>query len=99
MDKEIYDDDIRCVTRRHNRALRSVNRQLRRARERDKQETDEIVAALFDAPTEAETELWRLWHEGGFQPPTGPEDYREIVDVALRALKACRTAGEPAESV
>ena len=87
------------VVRLHNRALRSVNRGLRRQVERLKTHSDDLFIALCDTDVAAVQAMRRLWEEGGFQPPCGPEDYQEIVDVSIRALRAYRdTASAPAQS-
>ena len=75
------DDELRDVTRLHNRALRTVNRALRRQAERAKQQTDEVVAALFDAPVpegKAEAALRRIWERTGMA--CSPDNYEFIVD-------------------
>jgi regulator of sirC expression with transglutaminase-like and TPR domain len=78
---DIQDEELRDVTRAHNKALRLVNRQLRRAQERAKQEADEVVAALFDAPSEAEIAMRRIWDELGFT--CRPDDYDKVVEYVL----------------
>jgi hypothetical protein len=86
MEKIIYDDDIRDVTRLHNRALRTVNRSLRREAEKAKQRTDEIVAALFDAPaleSPAEAALRRIWERTGGILQCSPDDYDAIADAVI----------------
>jgi hypothetical protein len=86
MDKFYEDEEIRDATRLHNRALRTVNRALRRQAERAKQQTDEVVAALFDAPlidNTAEAAMRKLWEEGGFQPYCSPSDYDFVVKTIL----------------
>ena len=83
------DDELRDVTRLHNRALRTVNRALRRQAERAKQQTDEVVAALFDAPVpegKAEAALRRIWEQTGLEGICSPDDYERIVDFVLTEL-------------
>ena len=90
MEKIIYDDDIRDVTRLHNRALRTVNRRLRRQAEQAKQETDEIVAALFDAPAptgQAEIALRKIWDVAGIAHFCSPSDYEAIADHVIALLR------------
>ena len=80
------DDELRDVTRLHNRALRTVNRALRRQAERAKQQTDEVVAALFDAPVpegKAEAALRRIWERTGGILLCSPDDYEAIADSVI----------------
>jgi predicted ArsR family transcriptional regulator len=93
MDKFYEDEEIRDATRLHNRALRTVNKSLRKQAEIAKQQTDEIVAALFDAPAPtnaAEEALRKLWEEGGYAPFCSPEDYDKLVDHAIESMKFSR---------
>ncbi len=76
--------DERSVTRLQNRALRTVNRLLRRRQEQIQAETDKVVAALFEVPTEAETALRELWERAGLS--CSPEDYPQIVEDVIAAL-------------
>ena len=83
------DDELRDVTRLHNRALRTVNRRLRRQAEQAKQETDEIVAALFDAPAPtnaAEEALRRIWEKLDGKILCGPDDYEAIANTVIQAM-------------
>ena len=95
-EQELHDD--RSVTRLHNRALRSVNRGLRRLTERLQAHSDDLFIELCNTDVAAQYAMRRLWEEGGFQPPCGPEDYDEIVETSIRALRAYRDAqaSEPA---
>jgi hypothetical protein len=99
MEKILYDDDIRDATRLHNRALRTVNKSLRKQAEIAKQQTDEIVAALFDAPapiSAAEEALRRIWERTGGILLCSPDDYEAIADSVIArydgGLKPAETA-------
>jgi hypothetical protein len=87
---DIQDEELRDVTRAHNKALRLVNRQLRRAQERAKQEADEVVAALFDAPSEAEIAMRRIWEKTGLgeNHDIRPDDYDGIADYVITCMKS-----------
>lgn len=78
-------DEMRSITRLQNRALRTVNRNLRRTAEKLQQQTDETVAALFDAPveTEAESALREIWEKTGMVLQCAPDDYQAIVEVVV----------------
>lgn len=82
--------DERDVVRLQNRALRMVVRGLRRKTERVQAHSDTLFVALCESDMAAGRAMRRLWEEGGFQPPCGPEDYQEIVDTAVRALQILR---------
>lgn len=89
MEKILYDDDIRDATRLHNRALRTVNKSLRKQAEIAKQQTDEIVAALFDAPapiSAAEEALRRIWEKLDGKILCGPDDYEAIANTVIQAM-------------
>lgn len=79
-------DEIRSVTRLQNRALRTVNRLLRRRQEQIQGETDKVVAALFEAPNESEAELAlrEIWERAGLS--CSPDDYPQIVEDVIKAL-------------
>jgi hypothetical protein len=79
-------EEIKSATRHHNRALRTVNRGLRRRTERLALQGDELFAALCEVDVVAQSALRELWERGGFQPPIGPEDYEIIVERSIAAL-------------
>lgn len=82
--------EMQSVVRGHNRTLRRIVSTLRRRIENGKVYTDGLFIELCNTKPVAEQAMRRLWEEGGFQPPCGPEDYEEIVETALRALKTYR---------
>jgi len=82
--------EMQSVVRRQNRTLRRIVSSLRKRVRREGERSDTLFAALCETSPAAELSLRRLWEEGGFQPPCGPEDYDEIVDVSIRALKVYR---------
>lgn len=91
--------EIQSVVRGHNRTLRRIVGILRSRLQTNKSYQDALFVELCNSSPAAAVALRRLWEEGGFQPPCGPEDYEHVVDVSLRALKAYRdTAQAPAQS-
>lgn len=81
------------VLRLQNRALRTVNRNLR-ANVRDLTYRQEATFALLcETETEAERALRELWEGGGFE--CGPQDYQEIVGLCLAALRYIAIPHEP----
>lgn len=83
MPQEIIEDDsIRDVVRLHNRALRTLNKNIRRKLEQVRKETDETVAALFEAPSEAESALAAIHNR--LQLDCDPLDYEAIVNIATQ---------------
>lgn len=86
--------EIQSVVRGHNRMLRRIVHTLRARIHTNKAYEDALFIELCNTSPAAEQELRRLWEEGGFQPPCGPEDYQEIVDVSIRALKAYRDTAD-----
>lgn len=90
-------DELRSVTRLQNRALRTVNRYLRRRQEQVQAQTDEVVAALFDtAPTEAELALRKIWEETGIDA-CGPDDYEFIAEVVIGRHKLAAASANPVQ--
>lgn len=79
-------DETRSVTRLQNRALRTVNRLLRRRQEQIQKQTDDVVAALFEAPNEAELALREIWERAGLS--CSPDDYLQIAEDVIKALGA-----------
>jgi hypothetical protein len=95
------DNEQELVIRHHNRALRRVNKILRTSHKVAREYNDTLFKELChaDVNQEAALALRRLWEEGGFDPPCGPEDYDIIVDTSIRALKAYRDeADKPTQS-
>lgn len=92
-------DDQDVVIRHHNRILRKVNKALRSSHKLTQEYNDALFEELCNHNSEAELALRKLWKEGGFQPPCGPEDYDMIVDSAINALNRVRylEALEPAK--
>jgi len=79
---EENDEHIR-VLRHHNRAQRSVNRQLRRALKRHQENADNMFLDICEVRTEAELALEKLWTLGKFN--CDPSDYESIIDICLDA--------------
>jgi len=82
------------AVRQNNRVLRRVVRALRARVQTSKAYQDALFVELCGTSPAAEQAMRRLWEEGGFQPPCGPEDYDAIVDTAIRALKAYRAVAD-----
>jgi len=72
------------ILRRHNRALRSVNKSLRKLRNHSQEHTDEIFLALCDSDKEAELAMEKLRTLGEFD--CDPGDYDFVVAGCLDAL-------------
>jgi hypothetical protein len=81
-------DVERSITRVHNRALRRVNKLLRRSVDDLKEHADDVFATLCatEQSNQAEMAFRELWERGGFQPPIGPQDYEAVVERCLAAL-------------
>lgn len=77
------EDRLRDATRLHNRALRTLNRNIRHRLEQVREEMDTKVKALLDTPTEAEAAFMRLYT--GLKLNCDPNDYNKIVDYILVA--------------
>lgn len=91
--------EIQSVVRGHNRLLRRIVRTLRGRLQTNKAYQDALFLELCNSSPAAELAMREIWEKGGFQPPCGPDDYDEIVDTCIRALKAYReVASEPAQS-
>lgn len=92
-----YDPSIEdSAVRRNNRILRRLTRLLRQRVQNGKGYADELFVQLCATNPAAEYAIRRIWQEGGFQPPCGPDDYEEIVETCIRALRAYReAASEP----
>jgi hypothetical protein len=85
------------AVRQNNRRLRFLNGKLRRQVQENREHADALFYELCDTSPAAEAAMWTIWQEGGFQPPCRPDDYQEIVDTCLRALKLYREeATQPA---
>jgi len=72
------------VLRHHNRAQRSVNKQLRRAIKHFQNHTDELFLELCDSGTEAQLAMEKIRTFGGLE--CGPNDYSYVVDKCIEAL-------------
>lgn len=96
------DNEQELVIRHHNRALRRVNKALRKSQVVTQEYNDALFVELCNTESNhnAELALRRLWEEGGFQPPCSSEDYETIVDTCLRALRAYNShvADKPIQS-
>ncbi len=86
------------AVRRNNRVLRRLNRVLRSRVEKGKSYADNLFLQICASTPLAEMAIWRLWKEGGFESSCSPEDYQEIVDTSIRALKAYREEAEKPSS-
>lgn len=78
-------DDLRSATRHHNRALRSVNKSLRRKIERVGQSADDLFNALCETDTKARLAFGELWGNALFD--CGPEDYDYMVEEIIKKFK------------
>lgn len=88
-------DDLRSATRVLNRALRTVNRNLRRREEALVAQRDETVEALLSAPSEAEDALREIWERSSLlRENCGPDDYYTIVETAVAAIEAMLSLGK-----
>jgi hypothetical protein len=79
-----YQEDVRSVTRQQNRALRIVNRNLRRREEAIIAQRDASVEALLESPSEAEEAFGELWGSALFD--CGPQDYDYMVAEIRKAF-------------
>lgn len=77
-------DDTRTATRQLNRALRIVNRNLRRREEALIAQRDASVEALLETPNEAEEAFGELWGNALFD--CGPQDYEYMVAEIKKAF-------------
>lgn len=77
-------EDGRSVIRQHNRALRIVNRNLRRREEALIAQRDATVEALLETPNEAEDAFGELWGNALFD--CGPQDYEYMVAEIKKAF-------------
>lgn len=73
------------IVQRTNRALRKINRTLRRQLSTARQNGDEMFLELCNTDIAASAAMRELWEKAGFE--CSPEDYDYIVDVAIRALR------------
>lgn len=81
------DAEIRDATRLHNRALRTVNKSVKKKLDRVQREADETIAALFDAPSEADIAFNELYVKLDIHH-ISPKDYTGIVDYILNSVSA-----------
>lgn len=96
-------DEQNAVLRQHNRALRSVNRQLRRLVKKSQDTADATFLELCasevldtDPQASAEAALEKLRTLGGID--CGPEDYSLVVERCLEALNFSNKASHKPES-
>jgi hypothetical protein len=82
----MYEDERLAVVQRHNRALRSVHRQLRRALKYVTEYNDNLFLELCNGNPEAGLAMEKLWALGGMQEICGPQDYDKIVEVCLSKM-------------
>jgi len=87
------DEDVQEITvlRHHNRALRKVHKQLRKAQKADQEYSDLLFQELCSSNKEAEVAMGELWARGGFN--CGPRDYEFIVETCLDALAKVKPTG------
>lgn len=82
-------EDVRSVTRQQNRALRIVNRNLRRREEALIAQRDATVEALLETPNEAEEALREIWEKTDWlQSQCSSDDYSSIVKHCIEGLNA-----------
>ena len=79
-----YQDDSRTATKQLNRALRIVNRNLRRREVELVAQRDEVVESLLETPNEAEEAFGELWGNALFD--CGPQDYEYMVAEIKKAF-------------
>lgn len=84
MEQALTDED-RSVLRLHNRALRTVTRQLRRKVDRIEKNADEVFLELCKSDLPAVYAMGELWGSGNFD--CGPQDYEWIVKRCLEAVR------------
>ena len=97
-------DEHASIIRRTNKALRTVNKQLRNALKKSREHADEIFLHLCETPAseeieksiDAETAMEKLRTFGGFQ--CGPRNYDFIVEMCLRALEDSETLSHRPEA-
>jgi len=83
-----HQDDSRNATKQLNRALRIVNRNLRRREAELVAQRDEIVEGLLSTPNEAEEALREIWEKTGLgYAGISSDDYEAIVDVSVKAIQ------------
>lgn len=86
--------DEQDVVRKHNRVLRRVVSKLRKSIERHRHTEDKLFRALCDTNPAAEEAMRELWESGQFT--CGPQDYNQIIEQAVAALRAMRNQFEQA---
>lgn len=87
---DLIDDEHISVVQRHNRAVRMVNRNLRRILSRLQNETDYKVAVLMDTSSQAEEALEKIRVLGGID--CSPDDYDTIIAVCVATLNQAPTS-------
>jgi hypothetical protein len=86
---ENCNEDVSRVLRRYNKALRTVNRKLRRSVLTLQDGKDEVFLALCATDKTAESAFGELWARGDFTN-CGPQDYDVIVECCIAAFEVCR---------
>jgi hypothetical protein len=81
----MHNEEELAVVRQHNRALRTVHRQLRRALKYFTEYNDELFLELCNSNKEAELAFEKLWTLGGITE-CGPQDYNKIVEICLSKM-------------
>jgi len=82
------DNEHLDVVKRHNKALRTVNKQLRRALLFVVDYADNLFVELCESGTEAQLALEELRLRGDID--CSPQDYQQIVELAVEALQQQR---------
>jgi hypothetical protein len=82
----MYEDERLSVLQQHNRALRIVHRQLRKALKYTVEYNDNLFLELCNSDPEAGLAMEKLWTLGGMQDICGPRDYDKIVEVCLSKM-------------
>lgn len=93
-------DEMRAAYRHHNRALRTVNRNLRRKVERSGATADELFTAICEVDVQAQNAFGELWGSALFD--CGPQDYEYMVaeiKKAFATLEAQRAETQPVERI
>ncbi len=86
-----YEEEQIAILRKHNRALRSVHKQLRRALNHVTSYSDELFLELCDSGNESDIAFEKLWALGRFD--CGPKDYTYIVEHCLEAIRQVKPIG------
>jgi hypothetical protein len=82
----MYEEEHVNVLQRHNKALRTVHKQLRRAILYLTEYNDNLFLELCNINPEAGAAMEKLWTLGGVSDKCGPQDYDKIVELLLEKL-------------